>query len=363
MSSPGSQLEQRVSDVGERALIERIRRRVPPPPRGLIIGIGDDAAVAAPDRGALQVLTTDALVEAVHFDRRFSSPADIGYKALAVNVSDVASMGGTPRLALLSLMLPQDMALGDLDALLEGLLEMAAECGVALAGGNITRSPGPLVIDVTAAGSVKPRKILTRGGGRAGDALYVTGHIGAAAAGLGWLRARAAGMDTRDSNPESRIPDGESGWIARPEDPQMAECVARHCRPAPRARIGALLGRNRAASACMDLSDGLADAVTQIACASGTGATLDAALLPIHPAAAAWFSASGVDPVAASVAGGDDYELLFAVPRRARGRLRTVVREARGVQVTCIGELTAERTIVMARGGLVEPLPAGFTHF
>ena len=353
MSSPGNLLEQRVSDVGERALIERIRMRVPPPPAGLLIGIGDDAAVAATDRGALQVLTTDALVEGVHFDRRFSSPADIGYKALAVNVSDVASMGGTPRLALLSLMLPQNLALADLDALLDGLFEMARECGVALAGGNITRSPGPLIIDVTATGSVKPRKVLTRSGGRAGDALYVTGHIGSAAAGLDWLRAR--------SNATEKDP----GWppVERPEDQNLAACVARYCRPAPRARLGALLGRNRAASACMDLSDGLADAVTQMAAASGTGATLDASTLPVHPGAATWFSTTGADPVAACLAGGDDYELLFAVSRRARGRLRAVARESRGVQMTCIGELTAEPAVAISRSGRVEPLPAGFTHF
>ncbi len=353
MSSPGSLQLQRVRDVGERALIERIKVRMPPPPAGLIVPIGDDAAVAVPDRGALQVLTTDALVEGVHFDRRFSSPADIGYKALAVNASDVAAMGGTPRLALLSLMLPDDLAMGELDGIVDGLLQMAAECGAVLAGGNITRSPGPLVIDVTVSGSVRPRKVLTRAGGRPGDALYVTGRIGAAAAGLEWLRAATAGMPQASG----------ATLTARPDEASMAECVARHCRPEPRVRIGALLGRNRAASACMDLSDGLADAVTQIAEASGTGARLDGTVLPMHPGAASWFSRAGGDPVAACLAGGDDYELLFAVPRRARGRLRGVLREARGVPVTCIGELTAERTIGISRGDRSEPLPAGFTHF
>ena len=191
MSSPGSAGGQRVSDTGERALIERIRRRVPAAPPALVVGIGDDAAVAAPDRGAWQVLTTDALVEGIHFDRRFSTPADIGYKALAVNASDVASMGGAPRFALLSLMLPADMTVAEVDGLLDGLLELAAQTRVSLAGGNITRSPGPLVVDVTVLGSVKPRKILTRAGARAGDLLYVTGQIGAAAAGLGWLRKEA----------------------------------------------------------------------------------------------------------------------------------------------------------------------------
>ena len=353
MSSPGNLSSthhaERVSGAGERALIERIRRRVPPAPRELLVGIGDDAAVAVPDRGALQVLTTDALVEGVHFDRRFSTPADIGYKALAVNVSDVAAMGGAPSLALLSLMLPADTTLDEVDGLLDGLLDLASATRVSLAGGNITRSPGPLVIDVTVIGSVKPRKVLTRGGGRAGDLLYVTGYPGAAAAGLGWLRRQT-------------LPDDRS-VLTRPAHPALAECVARYCRPEPRARIGALLGRNRAASACMDLSDGLADAVAQISAACGTGAAIEGSLIPVHPGAQAWFTETGEDPVAACVAGGDDYELLFAVPRRTRSRLRTVLQEARGVPITRIGELTKDPAIGLARAGHLEPLPSGFVHF
>jgi thiamine-monophosphate kinase len=348
---PGSGGRLRVSDTGERALIERIRARLPAAPPELVVGIGDDAAVAAPDRGALQVLTTDALVEGVHFDRRFSAPADIGYKALAVNVSDVASMGGTPRFALLSLMLPPDTLVADVDGLLDGLIELASTSAITLAGGNITRSPGPLILDVTLVGSVKPRKILKRNGAKAGDALYVTGQLGGATAGLEWLRAASGGA--------AHV----AGQLARPEDAELASCVARHCRPEPRARIGALLGRNRAASACMDLSDGLADGVAQITGASGVGATIDPALLPLHPGARAWFTAAGRDPVGACVGGGDDYELLFTVPRRARGRLRAVIREARGVPVTRIGEITAGRTIGLLRDGTLEPLPEGFVHF
>jgi thiamine-monophosphate kinase len=359
LSLPGSGDGPRVSDTGERALIERIRRRLPPAPSGLLVGIGDDAAVAAPDRGALQVLTTDALVEGVHFDRRFSTPADIGYKALAVNISDVASMGGAARFALLSLMLPPDTLVADVDGLIDGLMELASASRVALAGGNITRSPGPLILDVTLVGSVKPRKILKRDGARPGDALFVTGQLGAAAAGLEWLRAACRDAPAFLPGRAGRMPER----LARPEDPDLAVCVARHCRPEPRARIGALLGRNRAASACMDLSDGLADAVAQIACASGAGAAIDPGSLPLHPGARAWFSAAGRDPVASCVAGGDDYELLFAVPRRALGRLRAVIREARGVPVTRIGEVTAGRSIGLLRDGTLEPLPAGFAHF
>jgi thiamine-monophosphate kinase len=329
---------------GERELIASIRARVSTPP-WLAVGIGDDAAVAKPERGALEILTTDALVESVHFDRRLSSPADIGWKALAVNLSDIAAMGGTPRLALLSLGLPETMPAADVHALLDGLLALAAEARVALAGGNITRSPGPLFVDVTVTGFARPRHVLTRGGGKPGDELYVSGSVGAAAAGLAAWRAGA-------------LDDGRAAAI-----PGLDACVARHRRPEPRVRLGALLGRNRAASACMDLSDGLADAVTQVAAASGTGAQIDAAALPIAPAARAWFETAGADPVVSAAAGGDDYELLFAVPRRARGRLATVARQSRGVPITRIGVLTREPGVVLLRDGVPEPLPAGFVHF
>lgn len=330
----------------------------------MLVGPGDDAAVIIPERGALQVLTTDAIVEGIHFDRRYSSLADIGYKALAVNVSDLAAMGASPDFALLSLILPAQTTLDDVDSLLDGLLEMASSSGTAVAGGNMSRSPGPLVVDVTVSGHVRRRRMLTRGGGRAGDALYVTGSMGAAAAGLGWLRAfhlkvEATGTFEEDSG---TFPAEARGFRLQAED-VMAECIGRHRRPQPRARVGMLLGRNRAASACMDLSDGLADAVRQIAEASGTGAVVDSAALPIDSAAARWFENNSLDPVMAAMSGGDDYELLFATPAKFRGRLRAVESGARGLPLTRIGELTADPAILMSRNGRTEQMPAGFTHF
>jgi thiamine-monophosphate kinase len=298
LSTPVSHTNTPITAVGERSLIALIKARFPGSPEQLVVGIGDDAAVAAPARGMLEVLTTDALVEGVHFDLKYSSPEDVGYKALAVNVSDVAAMGGRPRLALLSLILPERMRVGDVEALLDGIAAMANESGVIVAGGNLTRSPGPLIVDVALTGAVGPRKILTRAGGKAGDALYVTGTIGTGAAGLQWLRT--AGESQRGT----------------PEIPGVATCVVRYRRPEPRSRIGWMLGRSRAASACMDLSDGLADAVIQLASSSGTGATIDASRLPIPEAATGVFLDRGLDPVRAAVAGGDDYELLFSVPER-----------------------------------------------
>ena len=338
---PGTSL---VSDLGERGLIERIHRRLAAPAADVLVGIGDDAAVVVPERGALEILTTDALVEGVHFERQFSSLADVGYKAVAVNASDVAAMGGAPRMALLSLMLPPAMTVADVDLLVDGVLEMSRDARVAMVGGNLTRSPGPLIVDVAMTGAVRPRKMLTRDKARSGDVLYVTGTLGCGIAALEWLREAGTG-------PLS-LPEGA-----------LAGCVRRYRRPAPRLRVGALLGRNRAASACMDLSDGLADAVAQLARASGTGAVIDAAALPVDDGAREWFVSKGTDPVIASVSGGDDYELLFTVPPKHRGRLRAVKGLTRGVRITAIGEITSGRDTVMIRDGRREPLPAGYAHF
>jgi thiamine-monophosphate kinase len=346
LNTPGSGTPRLAADSGERGLIARIRHRLPPAPPELVVGPGDDAAVVRPDRGALQILTTDALVEGVHFDLRFSSPADVGHKALAVNLSDIAAMGGVPRFALLSLMLPASCTLDAVDQLLDGLFALAGRSRVTVAGGNIARSPGPLVVDMAVTGAAKVRKVLTRSGGRAGDRLYVSGRIGAAKAGLEWLRSRTS-----------------AEALQLTADAGLDECVAHHRRPEPRSRLGALLGRARAASACMDLSDGLADAVRQMAEASGTGAKIESAGLPIHPAAAAWFREHDADPVDRALEGGDDYELLFAVPARFKGRFRAVTRLVHGLSLTHIGELTSERSIRLVRDGVDVELPGGFVHF
>jgi thiamine-monophosphate kinase len=328
-----------VSDLGEHALLERIRSRVPPPPPWVLVGIGDDAAVVEPARGSVDVLTTDALIEGVHFDRRFSSAADVGYKALAVNLSDLAAMGAAPRTALLSLGLPPALSVADLDALMDGLLELAALESVALAGGNIARSPGPLWLSLTASGAVRRRRVLPRGGGRAGDELFVSGTIGGAAAGLEALQAGAA------------------------EGAALEDCAARHRRPVPRVRLGRLIAGNRVASACMDLSDGLADAVRQVAAASGLGAIVEAAAIPLHEGARDWFGRGGRDPVDAALAAGEDYELLFAVASRRRSRLATVRRQARGLALTRIGILTADPAVRLRKADGDRDLPAGYQHF
>jgi thiamine-monophosphate kinase len=323
-----------VSDVGERALIERIRVRLRSP-AWVVVGPGDDAAVIEPERGSLDVITTDALVEGVHFDRRFCPPDAIGHKALAVNLSDLAAMGASPRAALLSLALPDGLPIGDVDALLDGLLSLAGRCTVALVGGNITRSPGPLVINVTAIGSVGRRRVLMRAGARPGDDVYVTGRIGSGVVGLRAFQERV-------------------------DEPAAQE---RYLRPEPRVRAGMLLGRNRAASACMDLSDGLADGLRQVAEASGVGIAIDQAALPIEDAVVRWFEQHRADPVLEAVAGGDDYELLFTSRPAQRSRLRAVRQRVGNLPITRIGVVTKERKLVLKMPEGERSLPEGFQHF
>jgi thiamine-monophosphate kinase len=278
----------------------------------------------------------------VHFSRTFSSPFDIGHRALAANLSDLAAMGAAPAWALLSLMLPARVPVADVESLVDGVAALARETGTAVVGGNITRSPGPLVVDITAGGEVGARRWLTRGGGQAGDELWLSGSIGAARAGLEMLRDGLA------------VPG--SGHSA-------SAALDRYRRPTPRVRLGLAVARGRAARAAIDLSDGLADAVRQMAAASGCGARLDAGVIPIDVQARHWWEQRGRDPVIEALSGGDDYELLFAVPPRWGGRLRSARRHAADA-MTRIGVLTKRvGAATLIRQGKEDPLPEGYEHF
>ncbi|HLG55985.1 MAG TPA: thiamine-phosphate kinase [Vicinamibacterales bacterium] len=329
-----------VADIGERALIARIRAHVSMP-SWVVLGPGDDAAVIRPVRGAFDVFTTDALIEGVHFDRRFVPAEAIGHRALAVNLSDLAAMGASPRAALLSLALPATLEVETFDQILHGLLTLAAAHRVSLIGGNITYTPGPLMLDVTAIGAVRPRRLLERAGARPGDALYVTGSLGEAAVGLERLQDA--------SRTGAVIPGGS--------------CVERYLRPEPRVRAGMLLGRNRAASSCMDISDGLADCVRQVAEASGVGMTLDASAIPVTKDVKDWQEQKGRDPLESALSGGDDYELFFTVRPAHRGRFRGVCQQLGDLPITRIGVVTKARDLLLKDEHGTRGLPAGYEHF
>ncbi len=330
-----------VADVGEHALLARLLARLPRPPASVLVGPGDDAAVLTPVRNQHLVVTADSLVEDVHFTRDHFAPADIGHKALAVNLSDLAAMGASPRWALLSLVLPGSWPIADIEGIMDGAVELAKSHGVTIVGGNITRTNGPLVVDVTMGGDARPRRWLTRHGAKAGDSIYVSGMLGGAKAGLEML----SGTGSREPG----------------TDPA---CVARQRRPEARVRLGIAMARARAARAAMDLSDGLADALRQVATASGCGVRIDAAVIPIEPGARAWWMTRNVDPVGAAIVGGEDYELLFAIPSRGAGRLRNVRRHVAEPALTKIGMFTKNAgSLVVECDGREEALPTGYEHF
>ena len=341
------------AQVGEHALIRWIASVVGSASSpDVLVGIGDDAAVVVPRRNHVDVLTTDVQVEGVHFTRTFCDAADVGHRALHVNLSDVAAMGAEPRVALLSLGLPADLEARWVVDLVTGLVSAARAARVQLVGGNISRAP-MLFVDVTVTGAAKPRHLLRRSGARPGDELYVSGTVGAAAAGLAWLQGASEGAPS-----EAHARPGEA------RSPVIDAALTRYRRPEARVALGLQVGRNKAASACMDTSDGLADALRQLAGASGVGVRVEAEAVPVDPAVAELPLRSGDDRDALAWSGGEDYELLFAVPRRARRRFLHASGRKGLPPVTRIGVCTREADfLVVHADGRESPLPGGFQHF
>jgi thiamine-monophosphate kinase len=329
-----------LGELGERGLIERIRRRLGPAGPDVRLGVGDDAAVVAWPAGDL-LLTIDTLLEGVHFRRATSTLEDIGAKALAVNLSDVAAMGGDPQVALVALALSPSSPVADVDDLYTGLLGLAGPHGVTLVGGDTCASPGGLVVTIALAGRVDGPP-LTRRGARPGDLVLVTGTLGAAAAGLASLGLEPVGV---------------------PGD-AVAAVRRAHRRPTPRVAEGRLL-RAGGATAMIDLSDGLATDLGHITRESGAGAIVELDALPIADATRDVARALSVDPRAWAVSGGEDYELCFTAPPEAAAALATRVREATGTPVSVIGEIRpiAEGVRFVDHTGRPVPVRPGFDHF
>jgi thiamine-monophosphate kinase len=297
------------------------------------ISVGDDGAVLQPPASRELVAVTDSLIEGVHFPVG-SAAASIGHRAFAINFSDIAAMGAEPAWALLALTLPRV----DEDWLAQFSRAAGDLCrrhGVALVGGDTTR--GPLAITVTMIGIVPIGVALERGGGQPGDAIFVTGSPGDAAAGLALEQNRL------------HVADSMSAQILRD----------RFLFPTPRCDVGIAL--RGLASACIDVSDGLGGDLEKLCAASGCGAEVDAAALPISEPLAQAVGRELAREYA--LTGGEDYELLFTVPLARLGAMTHAI--ARGLgPVTRIGSLVAGNGVrVFARGGVMQFSGAGFDHF
>ena len=344
--------------MGELALIERIRSgwaagagAAQSAGRGhardLMLGIGDDCAILCPPQGHEVLVTTDLTLEGRHFRRDWHPPESVGHRALARGLSDLAAMGARPLAAFLSLALPGEMLATPagrrwVERFFTGLRGLAEQFAVPLAGGDTGESPCGLVLtDIVLVGSAPAGRALRRSGGRAGDALYVTGELGGAAAEL-------AGMERRAAGPKSRPP----------RMPALSQAEAHpQLLPQPRLAVGLELLRRRLATAAIDLSDGLSTDLAHLCRESGVGAEIAAGAPPIHPLA---LQAAPERAIDFALHGGEDYELLFAAPAAVR-----MPRSLAGVSITRIGRLVRGKAIYLVDpAGRKRPLKqGGWEHF
>ena len=326
-----------LKEIGEFGLIDRLRVGCLHG-GGVIRGIGDDAAVLEFTPGALVLATCDMLVEGRHFLRQHITPYQLGRKALAVNLSDIAAMGGTPRHVLVSIGLPPDLGVEFVEGIYEGMKGLAAATSVNIVGGDTVRSPERVIVAVAVLGAVARGKAITRAGARTGDLVCVTGTLGASAAGLALLAAGEASAE-------------------------FVAVVRAHTRPEPPVEAGVALAEAGLATAMIDLSDGIASDLGHLARRSGVGASVAAERLPIARVTREAARALGEDPIRWALHGGEDYELLFTVPPE-RFRAVPPLLAPLGVVATIVGEVGGEGVRLRAPDGSERPLtPAGFRHF
>ena len=311
-------------------------------------GIGDDAAVIKPSAGHQLVVSTDLLVEDIDFLRRSTSARLLGHKALAVSLSDIAAMGAKPRWALLSIGVTEDVWSTEfIDQLYDGVFELADRYGVRLIGGDTSRTPEKIVLDSIVLGECKEGAAISRAGAQPGDQVFVTGALGAAAAGVR-LSNRGAKVTPIHGN--------ESDQRA------MDALLLRHLSPEPRVGWGMVLGQEKLVSAMIDLSDGLSSDLHHICEESKTGALIRAEDLPIDPAVVELCGRRALDPLQLALHGGEDFELLFTASTAQASRLP---KRVDGVPVTCIGTIeAADQGVRLAEGSRIWPLEAGgYEHF
>jgi thiamine-monophosphate kinase len=334
MSQPEAATERRLIEIIRRAARRALAVRV---------GIGDDCAVLEPAPGSLLLATTDLLIEDVHFRRRWATPTDIGWKSLAVNISDIAAMGGRPRWGLIALACPEDVTIEEAEGFYAGVKAIATEHEVAIVGGDTSASPRGWIINVTLLGeAVRP---LLRSTARVGDVLAVTGSLGRSAAGLALLEALPA-------------PGGVAGEA-------RAEVTAAHLRPRPRTREAQWLSEAGGVTAMIDLSDGLATDIGHLCEESGTGARVDLGRVPVDASVRTVARALERDALAWATGGGEDYELLLTASPDAFDRLAAGLTRATGTTLTAVGRiLPSDEAIryVDAEGHAVSVGP-GFEHF
>ena len=325
--------------------INSIRKRVA---SSIVTGIGDDAAVFRSNSGKETVVSVDLLIEDIDFRRTTTPPYLLGHKALAVSLSDLAAMGSRPLSALVSIGVPEDVWQTDfVDRLYDGWLDLANRYGVQLIGGDTSRAHEHIVIDSIAIGECSAGMAVKRSGATAGDHIFVTGSLGAAAAGL---RLIERGAHLAEQN------------LADEDSQKLDHVLLRQLRPDPRVGWGMVLGEEKLATAMIDLSDGLSSDLNHLCEASSVGALIDSSSLPIDERVVDLCGRRALDPLQLALHGGEDFELLFTVKPENVARLP---RRVDGVEIKRIGMIQSSSAGVMISEGsrTWELAPGGWKHF
>lgn len=325
--------------------INSIRQRVA---SSIVTGIGDDAAVFRSNSGKETVVSVDLLIEDIDFRRTTTPPYLLGHKALAVSLSDIAAMGSRPLFALVSIGVPEDVWQTDfVDRMYDGWLDLANRYGVQLIGGDTSRAHEHIVIDSIAIGECSAGMAVKRTGASLGDQIFVTGSLGAAAAGL---RLIERGAHLAEQN------------LGDEDSQKLDHVLLRQLRPEPRVGWGIVLGEERLATAMIDLSDGLSSDLNHLCEASKVGALIDASLLPIDERVVELCGRRALDPLQLALHGGEDYELLFTVKPENVARLP---KRVDGVEIKRIGTIQSESEgVKISEGSRTWDLkPGGWKHF
>lgn len=325
-------------EIGEFGLINRIRRWVTSSDPALVQGIGDDVAVIGTGSTALLV-TTDILIEGIHFDLSWTDPYTLGRKSLAVNLSDIASMGGTPKYFLISIGLPKNLPLSFVSSFYRGLKKEAKRYQVELIGGDTSLSQ-KIVINICLLGEGRKRDLLLRKGAKAGDDLFVSGTLGDAALGLKVLEKKG------------KIKEAEG-------------LVKKHLSPCPRVELGQAIAKHHWATAMIDVSDGLLIDTSHLLEEGGVGARIWERMIPLSRLYQKWIRSFSKDPFRLALSGGEDYELLFTAPSGMRNRISSLA-HAHKIPITRIGKILHKEEgfhIVRKDGKDYSPSRLGFEHF
>ncbi len=333
-----------IRELGEFGLIDRIRRMLPESGPGVLVGIGDDTAVLQTEGGRLLLATCDTQREGIHFLRSAATPENIGRKALAINLSDIASMGGRPRFALVSLGLPDDLPVTFIDGLYAGLRMEAELAETTIVGGNISSSQSGVTIDITLLGDILPSQVLLRNNAKPGDKILVTGTIGDAAAGVALIL--------------------DADLTTSPEYGPIA--ASRRDMPTPRIRAGQWIAARQTATAMIDISDGLTGDLGHICESSKVGAKIFAEKLPVAKENRELAQQKYDDEWHFALHGGEDYELLFTVPAEQAQTLAAGITAETGVPVSIIGEILPAgqgQQFVLADGKIKPLHMSGWDHF